>query len=64
MPLNRIYVRGDVVGSLRVVRRGSRVYVQDSDFYLADQIAELRKEVMRLRRLLEKIAASQRRVGA
>jgi len=52
------------VGSLRVVRRGSRVYVQYSDFYLADQIAELRKEVMRLRRLLEKIAASQRRVGA
>lgn len=45
------------MGSIRIVREGDVVYVQDSDFYLADQIKELREELARLRKLVEKLVA-------
>lgn len=45
------------MGSIRIVRDGTTVYVQDSDFYMAEQIKELREELARLRKLVERLAA-------
>lgn len=43
------------MGSIRIIRRGESVIMQDSDFYVGDQVKVLAEEVRRLRRALEDV---------
>ncbi|MEM2493598.1 MAG: hypothetical protein QXE23_08690 [Nitrososphaerota archaeon] len=45
------------MGSIRIVRKGDKVYVEDSDFYVGDQIRGLRGEISKLRDSVDELRA-------